>query len=95
MIVIKQRDNGIDGMFFAVDDDQEIAEMNYFWDGDNTIVITSTKVADKYQNQGIGGKMVANCVDFARKEDVRIYPQCAFVKQIFAQTPNYKDVLLK
>jgi predicted GNAT family acetyltransferase len=95
MITIKQRDNGIDGMFFAVNDGQEIAEMSYFWDGDDTIVIASTKVADKYQNQGVGKKMVAECVDFARKEDVRIYPQCAFARQIFAQTPEYKDVLLR
>lgn len=95
MIAIKQKDDGVNGMFFGIDNDQKIAKMSYFWDDDDKIVITSTQVLDKYQNQGVGKKMLAACVDFARKEDVRIYPQCAFARQIFAQMPEYKDVLLK
>lgn len=69
--------------------------MSYFRDGNDTIVIASAKVVNKYQNQGIGRKIIAEYVDFARKEDVQIYPQCTFARQIFAQTPEYKNVLLR
>ncbi|MDL2308972.1 N-acetyltransferase [Bacteroidales bacterium OttesenSCG-928-B11] len=93
MIKIIQKDNGKAGAFFAMDDNSEIGEMTYEWVNDDEIVITYTGVSPVCQNQGVGKKMVASCVDFARDGKVKVVPQCGFAKRVFDTTPDYTDVL--
>lgn len=95
MITIQQKDNGEDGTFFAMDSDREVAKMSYYWDNDDLIVIDHTKVSNPYQNQGLGKNLVAKCVDFARKENIWIDPQCQFARHVFDQTPEFGDVFYK
>ncbi|MDR2084163.1 MAG: N-acetyltransferase [Bacteroidales bacterium] len=96
-MIIRHDDNGENGVFYAVENelkDEAIGEMTYSWVNNNTIAINHTHVIDRYQNQGIGKQMVAKCVNFARKENLKIIPICRYAKAIFDRTPEYSDVAI-
>ncbi|MDL2243055.1 N-acetyltransferase [Bacteroidales bacterium OttesenSCG-928-K03] len=95
-MIIKHDDNGENGVFFAVENEfskNAIGEMFYTWITRDTMNITSTHVINEYQGKGVGKLLIAKCVDYARKEGVKIIPTCRYAKVIMERTPEYKDVL--
>jgi predicted GNAT family acetyltransferase len=89
---IRHQNGTSDGAFLAVDGDRVIGEMTYVWSGNKHFIIDHTEVIDDYQGQGIGKKLVEKAVEFARKNNFTIYPQCSFAQQIFDENPEYGDV---
>ena len=57
-------------------------------------IIDHTFVEDDYAGLGIGGKLVAELVEEARKAQVKIMPLCPFAKKEFDEKPEYSDVLM-
>lgn len=80
------------GTFKIVDDGVIVADMSYVWTGDDNFIIDHTDVADGYQGQGLGSKMVEAAVIFARENDITIIPLCPFSRAEFDKNPSYKDV---
>lgn len=78
----------------AYDETTKIGESSFskskeFW------IIDHTFVEDDYGGQGIGIKLVAELVEQARNNKVKIMPLCPFAKKEFQERPEYFDVLLK
>lgn len=76
----------------AYDDGKEIGEST-FSVMKNVWFLNHTYVKRVYEGQGIGGKLVLELVNQARKENVKIMPVCSFVKKEFDEKPEYSDVL--
>jgi uncharacterized protein len=90
---IQQEDNGLEGMFFVEQDDEQVAELVYSWRNKKTIVIEHTGVQDVLKGKGAGKELVKKAVEFAREKGIKIIPVCSFARSIFAKTKEYEDVL--
>ncbi len=90
---IKQIDDIKNGAFQLLDNDTKAGEMTYVWAGENKIIIDHTEVNEAYAGQGIGKKVLAEIVDWARKEAIKIIPLCPFAKAQFEKNTEIRDVL--
>lgn len=61
--------------------------------GDDQIVIDHTFVKEEYRKQGIAHELLMKVVDYARRENKKIIPQCSYAKEVLTKHEEYKDVL--
>lgn len=90
---IQNEEHGKKGAFFIEQDGEWIAEMTYQKSGAGEITIDHTEVDDSLKGKGVGKELVEAGVKFARANNLKIVPQCPFVKKIIDETPDYQDVL--
>lgn len=90
---IKHKSESNKGNFFIEKDGKIIAEMTYVWTGDTRIIIDHTEVDSSLKGQGVGKKLVAEAVRFARKKGIKIMPLCPFAQAVFEKEIAFKDVL--
>lgn len=88
---IQHEDDGINGRFYIDRDGETLAEMTYKW-YDSHIDINHTGVSDELRGQGIGAKLVAVAVEWARQRYIKISASCPFAKAILARKEEYSDV---
>jgi uncharacterized protein YdhG (YjbR/CyaY superfamily)/predicted GNAT family acetyltransferase len=70
-----------------------VAEMTYVWAGETRIIIDHTEVDESLKGQGVGKKLLAEAVNFARHKGIKIMPLCPFAQAIFDKEKDFKDVL--
>lgn len=81
------------GEFFIENEQQQkVADMTYVMKNDQVMVIEHTNVDKSLAGQGIGKKLVAAGVEFAREHHLKIIPECPYAKSVFEKTPEYADV---
>ena len=91
---IKQDEHGRQGAFYIEEDGEWIAELTYFRPAaGGVITIDHTEVDPKLKGQGIGEKLVAAAVKFARDNGLKIKPVCPYTRKVIERTPEYQDVL--
>lgn len=90
---IQHKDDGERGKFFVNENNVDIAQMIYIWSGSRLITIEHTEVSDQLKGQGVGNKLIAFAVDWARKKGIKIIPVCPFAKAVLTRKPEYADVL--
>lgn len=81
------------GAFTVEDEGERLAELTYSWAGDDVFIIDHAHVDDRLRGQGVGAKLMASAVAYARERGVGIVPRCPFAKSVFDRTPEYADVL--
>lgn len=89
---IKLQQTGNKGAFFIEENGKLLAEMTFSKAGDNLIIIDHTEVSDALRGTGAGKKMVAQAVEYARSNNLKILPLCPFARAVFDKTPEYNDV---
>jgi len=90
---IQHEDNGKKGRFFINENGVDLAQMVYIWSGSKLLIIEHTEVDESLKGQGVGNKLVATIVDWAREADFKILPLCPFAKAVFTRNTEYADVL--
>lgn len=81
------------GIFKAMEDGSKAGEMTYSRRGE-TIVIEHTEVDPKFQGKGVGKQLVKEAVNFSRKNNVKISPECSYAKKVLTRGEEFKDVLV-
>lgn len=89
---IKQETIENRGRFYVEERDNIMAEMDYYFTDKNTFIITHTEVSELLAGKGIGRKLVAAAVDYARKNSLVIKATCPFAKKVLDRTPEFADV---
>lgn len=59
---------------------------------ENIMIIDETVVDESLQNQGIAGKLLNYAAEHARANNLKIKPECSYVKHKFSTTDKYDDV---
>ncbi len=90
---VQRQESGDKGSFYIEEDGQKSALMTYKKSDENEITIDHTEVDKAMQEKGLGKKMVAAAVEYARENDIKIVPVCPFVKKVIDETSEYRDVL--
>ncbi|MCB9613941.1 MAG: N-acetyltransferase [Sandaracinus sp.] len=91
-VVVEHRVGKPKGAWVVEVEGERLAEMTYSWAGDDMFILDHTHVDDRLRGQGVGGKLVAAAVAYARENHVGILPLCPFAKSVFDRTPEYADV---
>lgn len=63
--------------------------------GSSTYSFTHTEVDDEFEGQGVGGQLARGVIDFARDNDIKILPNCEFVRSYMREHEETHDVLAK
>ena len=79
------------GAFIFEVDGKTLAEMTYTG-SDTSIIIDHTQVDDSLRGKGVGAKLVAEGVNWARTQQLKIIPLCPFAKSQFDKHPEYNDI---
>jgi len=72
-----------------------LAEITFAPTGEDKIIIDHTYVSGSLKGQGVGKQLVEKVVEYARQENIKIIPQCAFAKSVLTKNDEYKDVLVE
>ncbi|AUX90903.1 GNAT family N-acetyltransferase [Acinetobacter sp. ACNIH1] len=89
---IQHQDSKRGGVFFMEEDGRHLAEITYQWQEASTIVADHTWVDNSLRGQGVARKMLDVLVDFARKNSLKIIPQCSYVDVMFKRDRSLQDV---
>ena len=80
------------GAFVIEEGEQRLAEMAIAIEGSDLIVF-HTEVAEALQGQGIAAKLLAQMVDYARKNNLKVVPECPYVHAQFKRhREQYDDI---
>ncbi|HEY5941594.1 MAG TPA: GNAT family N-acetyltransferase [Solirubrobacterales bacterium] len=52
-----------------------------------------TEIDDRFEGQGLGGRLVSFALDDARSRGLAVLPFCPFVKGYIARHPEYLDLV--
>jgi predicted GNAT family acetyltransferase len=91
---IRHERSGHRGAFYWQQGDTRLAEMTYTVAG-SRVIIDHTQVDESLRGKGVGDKLVAAAVQWARAENARLLPLCPYAKSVFDKMPEYRDVLAK
>ncbi len=91
---IKHKDNGKNGKFFIEVNNEQMAEITYIYQDENTINIDHTEVNEALKGQGIGSKLIDEAVAFMRKNNLKAVATCSYANSIFdKKRSDYQDIL--
>lgn len=83
------------GAFYVMEGVKRKGEMVVGISGKN-LTVYHTEVADKAEGKGLAKKLLDAMVDYARKNDLKVIPLCAYVQAQFKRHPQeYADVWQK
>lgn len=88
MYEIKQGDHS----FFIEDKGETLAEIDFII-GSNGINVNHTFVSEDLRGQGLGESLVRKVVELARREQMKIIPECPFAGKVIESNTQYRDVL--
>jgi predicted GNAT family acetyltransferase len=77
---------------FEVDKDGLIAVADFELEP-GFIIVTHVVVPPRIRGGGVASTLAAEVVAYARRENVKIVPQCMFMEQYFQRHPEIADLL--
>ena len=90
---IKHIEKGGRGAFLVKGGDgRRLAEMTYTTAGETGFIIDHTEVDGSLRGQGVGDKLLAEAVKYAREKDLKIFATCPFALRKLQGSDEYKDV---
>lgn len=81
-----------DHQFYIGESPDDVSAQIVFEINEGILTIISTDVSASLQGQGIGQKLVAYAVEYARKNNLKIFPVCPYAKKQFEKHPEFNDV---
>jgi len=79
---------------FEVDAGARTAFLNYRLE-DGVITLTHTEVPEAVNGRGIGTALAKFALEYARREGLKVVPQCSFVAAFLAGHPEYEGLLVR
>ena len=79
-----------EGLIVLKDQDEEVGYIKYVRKEENVIDVISTVVHEKYQGQGMAGKLFD-----AKDNSMKIIPSCSYIEKKLMKLPNSCDFLHK
>ncbi|TVR31809.1 MAG: N-acetyltransferase [Balneolaceae bacterium] len=90
---IQQRSGETKGEFYLEKDGEVKAKMTYSKLGNTQIIIDHTEVSDELRGENIGKKLVESGVEYARQNNLKVIPLCAFARATIERDESLQDVL--
>jgi predicted GNAT family acetyltransferase len=78
---------------FTVDEQGNEGFVEYAREGD-VLIIAHTVVPPEIGGRGIAGKLVEAALHYARKEGLKVRPDCSYAAAYMRRHPEYADLLV-
>jgi len=91
--VITNHPSEPDSTFDLTIDGDKRGYLDYSLPDASTMAIHFVEVDPELRGTGMGERLVAAAVDWARVNGRRIVPRCSFARAVLTRTPAYQDVL--
>jgi predicted GNAT family acetyltransferase len=88
-----RHDKGTRGQFYIGEAGKRTALLDYFVTTAGDMNITHTQVDEELSGQGVGKKLVAEAVSYARESGMKVIATCPFAQKVIDKTPEFQDVL--
>jgi predicted GNAT family acetyltransferase len=73
--------------------DGQTAFVSYDREDPNLIVFTHTIVPDELSGRGLAGAVVKHALDDARRQNLKVVPQCSYVAAYIKRHSEYQDLV--
>lgn len=83
---------GIKSFYIGDSEENPVAIMTYVLSGEDLIIVDHTYVSDELKGQGVAKLLLKELVDWARKENKKIIPQCSYVEAQMEKNEEYHDI---
>jgi len=80
-----------DNKFLAMDGEVQGGYLSYTLE-DKNMNILSIFVDPNYRNQSLAKKLLDECVEFVRKEEIKAVPICSYAARVFEKSNKYDDI---
>ena len=60
----------------------------------DTVIIISTVVYEKYQGKGMASALIKEILTYAKNNNLKIKPLCSFVVHYIEKHPEYKELVI-
>ena len=89
---VEVTDNQAEGRYEA-HADGEVAGYLFYQERPGGLVLIHTEVADEFEGQGIGGRLVAAALDDIRERGLSVTPLCPFAAGYIDRHQEYADLV--
>lgn len=89
---IQQKEQDGNGMFYIEKDGDIVAELTYKKRDNGTMTLDHTETEPEMEGKGLASALVKHSVEYARKNDLKIDPLCAYAAKQFERHEDYRDV---
>lgn len=90
---VQHSETGHKGEFYINKDHEKAASMTYTKAGEERIIIDHTEVQDSLRGTGAGKVLVEKAVQWARENNIKVFPLCPFAKSVIESDASLQDVL--
>lgn len=73
--------------------DDELAGFAQYRPRPAGLAFIHTEIDDRFEGQGLGGKLVSHALDDARSRGLAVLPICPFVRSYIERHPEYLDLV--
>jgi uncharacterized protein len=78
---------------YAIAVDGEPAGFAQYRDRGAALAFVHTEIDDRFEGQGLGGRLVAAALDDVRSRGLAVLPFCPFVRGYIERHPEYLDLV--
>jgi uncharacterized protein len=86
-------DDPATGRYVLTLDGEPAGEVAYRLDGDH-LLVDHTEVDERYEGQGLGGRLARHVLDDARSRDLRVVPFCPSFRAYLERHPEHTDIVV-
>jgi len=90
---VEHQEHDAKGAFYVENDGRRLAEMTYSRTNAAQVIVDHTDVDASLGGQGVGRKLLAALVQWARATGTKVVPLCPFAKAQFDKDASIRDVL--
>jgi predicted GNAT family acetyltransferase len=73
--------------------DGEPAGFAQYRDRGELIAFVHTEIDDRFEGQGLGGRLISHALDDARARELAVLPFCPFVNAYIERHPEYVELV--
>jgi uncharacterized protein len=77
----------------VIEVDGEPAGFAQYRDRGSSISFVHTEIDDRYEGQGLGGRLISAALDDVRSRGLAVLPFCPFVRGYIERHPDYVDLV--
>lgn len=72
---------------------EELAGFAQYRPRPGALAFTHTEIDDRFEGQGLGGRLVSFALDDVRERGLAVLPYCPFVRAYIERHPDYLDLV--
>lgn len=90
---IKIENNHEEGMFLAIDDDDNLVGEIMYIERNGYYDVYHTAVEPQFEGKGIASKMVRKTLEYIREKNIKIFARCPYTANFISKHPEFNDIL--